>query len=782
MPVELNSELDRLEVARLDDLAATLTAAEAAMGSANIFVDTAAGLAGTVNDEYFSVPSADSAEFVVLYKNNAGVAQDTGKRYPSASAGMLRLNAGNHYPLKQVARNGVTSAAPQPFVDAVVDIKVIGLAAGKYARLTWYGNGDAGVALAYRRGMVFDVFDASTFATASVVEPLITYDDTSYTETMANGMTTRIYAKTLIAGVSVTITYLPDVFALTDGTSVYTEDPAFPGYSWIIDPACYVTLATPKETGLTINAGKAFPLKSAIRNGINSAARQNCLDAILDVKAIGVPDGYYLRFAWYGNGTTAFGAPNYGMEFEIALASTYATSPTVEKVTLYSDAGYEEQVVSGTVLTRTYRSTSRPGLAISITYDKAVFDQTAGTSVVLNNSAQPGYSWIIDPACYVPNVLASKGVVASGALVYSHTDTETLIAWRYSDTQDIRIGIGRYGVNNINDIGAIAFKAHGGGPLTLGGVWAVMTPRSTDWIGPFIVNATSGGSGDATQFTGGNHGYSGAGGAPTAEQVYRKAFADGRPLLSGDVGSAGVLTFQWENLVQGSNTRDVPRYILREQHSFTVRPGTIETTARINAMEALTVRRYHGLQAYLAGFNGTVHFLNGQQSARVTWANGLSSGAISGYPNAWAANFRGANGFNLLMWTDRTYGQGILDNLAPTADLFFTASTKAYSRMVEDAEQLTMAAGASFTWRGGYAMSPDLGSGIDLGARYHDAGREVLVAAITSAGSGRVALPTPDSAGRETTTRSGSVAFSPRVEPDGVAVSAAGYAVGFAST
>lgn len=86
MPVELNSELDRLGVAREVDLQATLDAANGALGSANIFTSTAAGLAGTANEQYFSVPSAESAEYLALYKNNAGAAQDTGKRYPSKAA------------------------------------------------------------------------------------------------------------------------------------------------------------------------------------------------------------------------------------------------------------------------------------------------------------------------------------------------------------------------------------------------------------------------------------------------------------------------------------------------------------------------------------------------------------------------------------------------------------------------------------------------------------------------------------------------------------------------
>lgn len=69
---EAESAAVRAEVAR-----------DAAQLSAGVFADTAAGLAATTIGKYFSVPSAESSEFLVLYRNNAGVAQEV-KRYPSS--------------------------------------------------------------------------------------------------------------------------------------------------------------------------------------------------------------------------------------------------------------------------------------------------------------------------------------------------------------------------------------------------------------------------------------------------------------------------------------------------------------------------------------------------------------------------------------------------------------------------------------------------------------------------------------------------------------------------
>ena len=57
----------------------------AQMAGAMTYASTAAGLAGTVNGSYFSVPSPESSEYIILYKNVAGSAVEQ-KRYPAASA------------------------------------------------------------------------------------------------------------------------------------------------------------------------------------------------------------------------------------------------------------------------------------------------------------------------------------------------------------------------------------------------------------------------------------------------------------------------------------------------------------------------------------------------------------------------------------------------------------------------------------------------------------------------------------------------------------------------
>lgn len=91
-----NADADRAAV-KADAAAAAAATAEnardAAQASGNFYPDTAAGLAATTDGQYFSVPSAESSEYLILYTNNAGGAQEV-KRYPSTKLITDRLMNG----------------------------------------------------------------------------------------------------------------------------------------------------------------------------------------------------------------------------------------------------------------------------------------------------------------------------------------------------------------------------------------------------------------------------------------------------------------------------------------------------------------------------------------------------------------------------------------------------------------------------------------------------------------------------------------------------------------
>lgn len=74
------SEADRSEAAR----AGAESAKDAALVLAGIYADTTEGMKVTAPGKVFGVPVANDLSSVILYKNQAGVAVDTGARYPSA--------------------------------------------------------------------------------------------------------------------------------------------------------------------------------------------------------------------------------------------------------------------------------------------------------------------------------------------------------------------------------------------------------------------------------------------------------------------------------------------------------------------------------------------------------------------------------------------------------------------------------------------------------------------------------------------------------------------------
>lgn len=76
----------------LSALSLTQSARDAAMLNAGLYQDISAGLVATSNGDFFSVPSADPHEYVILYKNNSGVAVEQG-RYPSAQAAIDAVTA-----------------------------------------------------------------------------------------------------------------------------------------------------------------------------------------------------------------------------------------------------------------------------------------------------------------------------------------------------------------------------------------------------------------------------------------------------------------------------------------------------------------------------------------------------------------------------------------------------------------------------------------------------------------------------------------------------------------
>lgn len=114
-----------------------------------VYATTAAGLAATTTGKYFSVPSADSAEYLILYQNSSGSAVEV-KRYPStAKTDPIQLSAIQGYAFAVSDAVGRVSAGVKDDGTVVVEaLDVTDLTVGVNGGVaSFQGNADKEYAL-----------------------------------------------------------------------------------------------------------------------------------------------------------------------------------------------------------------------------------------------------------------------------------------------------------------------------------------------------------------------------------------------------------------------------------------------------------------------------------------------------------------------------------------------------------------------------------------------------------------------------------------------------------
>lgn len=143
----IRSEFATDAVAAKDQAVTAKNAAEAARDaaqlSAGVYANTADGLAATTSGKYFSVPSATNSEYLILYKNSSGAADEV-KRYPSVAAltyprpvletvGTGLLDAG-----VQIAGSLITTVAAPSSADGFVETLSFNVTTAGYVRFYVY--------------------------------------------------------------------------------------------------------------------------------------------------------------------------------------------------------------------------------------------------------------------------------------------------------------------------------------------------------------------------------------------------------------------------------------------------------------------------------------------------------------------------------------------------------------------------------------------------------------------------------------------------------------------
>ncbi|WP_213305936.1 hypothetical protein [Paraburkholderia sacchari] len=691
----------------------------------------------------------------------------------AAPVGYLAENRGVDYPLRQQTRDGVTQPARPDIAAGVLDIRVFGAVSGKVYRLEWYGNGTTAWG-APNYQMLFGEYEAAAYATNSAagMRKIIDLNDIAATDVAAGsiggvssgGIVTRLFRGKLDTSIAFLVTL--DTSAFKPGASVVLNTAGQGGWSHIIDPSCYVpgSGASGAADALHINKGVDFPLRAATRDGVSTQCDALMASGLLEVKVNGAKAGKIYRLEWYGNGTTAFGAPNYQMLFSEYDGATFATdsASSMRKVVDLNDIAATDissgavGPVSDTLVTRIFCSPRDPSISFVVTYDPSAFAGTLGTSVALNNSIRKGYTHIIDPSCYIaPPTSAAGGSAENLPLAYSLSKGVLAYSMRLSETHDIKLTFGPAGGSGLYNFCDVFVAPHGGKPPSLTDrAWVQTTWAGTDWLGPYVVEAVS--NPDPTQasrsgyFTGGSHGSNNqlTGGDPTARVVSIRFQADGcaMDIASTTSGNARELMVALTNRIQANNTT---REVLEETYVLRITAGACEIGYRNRALEAVRVKTHYGLQINAKGFQDSVHFVGGQQQGRVACTASLNAGPYSKYPDVHWICMRGQYG-DVAMWLDPTFG--IVPSRPIDASQYagryepYTGSGKAYEVVVLKSSGYLIDAGNGYAFRGGYVWGANLSADalVDCAYRYLDGGRTRYAVVFSGAGAADVHLAPQD--------------------------------------
>ncbi|QXR37304.1 hypothetical protein EGK70_007390 [Alcaligenes aquatilis] len=695
-------------------------AADAAAMAGRVFDTSAQGIANTTNGQYFSVPASDAQDSLILYQNVNGNAVER-KRYPSSLFDSLTANRGKAFPLKAATRSGVVSEPRSASLTAFLKISVSGPAdeiLGRYFKIAYMQNGAIlnGVAA---NGIRIEEFDASTYATDGTATIIHATSDTpAEYDRIAGGIQTFVVTPALRPNIRISVTI--DADGLTPyGEQLQMGAEGENGWSWIIDPSCYLPIKAEPLGELRQNKGTMFPMRIVNRGGIVSLADPTIDNAVLFASVSGPAsevEGKYFRIAYLQNGASLTHGATTGIRIEQSDPASFSTTGAVLVIHASSDspAGYDRS--AGGIQTVVITPSQRPNIRITLTLDVDALPPW-GTHIQMGNTTSRYYSGIIDPSCYIPVSSTSsnfapwaKPTFVSFSAATGHLDTAAA-------TGSGKMTQFRFRPNGFNNLP----NPHGLGVADYGDPtianFVSYNSNTSEWFGVMHIRAVDGDGGRRIA-TGGNHGSDGgAGGERTARNISYEIYVDGIRLTSDFSGYAEKVEIVIVNELMAYNTVTLGRYVLRQSFSVMIRGNAVSVDAEYVAKEPIYIQRDSGLQLVSAGYMDTVIFPGGINTQRNPFDTFTSeSGPSSDAPDAWAVVMKGPQG-QIAMWMDRTFGLAALtEHVAPNRALVRAAkssSTKVYNSLIYGADlseapddtALFMQTGDSYRWRGGYTWS-----------------------------------------------------------------------------
>lgn len=639
-----------------------------------------------------------------------------------ASLDGLRINAGKVYPFKNISRDGVVSPSSSVWLDVILDVTVLNAKPDNYYQLAYFANGliKSGASPDGNGWRIYK-FDTSSFDITSNAVEII-----AYTEPQAKPKANSVDTVSLVSASGEVITITLDTSKLPpSGIPLAATTTSQKGYSDIIDPSCYLYTTdtdTAKERiavldSININSGKVYPLKYVKRGTSNVTPVVAWVDALLDVKVINAKEGCYYHIAYFSNGNTAFLPDGSGWGIQRFLKADYANDAAVDYLIGFRTA--QQQLKASGVDTITLKSTDGEVFVITLNVDKLPANGELITSTV---SDRKGYSYIIDPSCYIYSSASSTPSVDKQTTGMYATLTAGRLQVAYqSGAKEYRLTFAPNGHNGLPNI--VGYEHRNVGDVS----WTVYYHQDTDWLPPLKVIA--GYTGDSSGITtGGNHGGDGGGGgAKTARNVYYSVKFDGMQQDAFD-GYCDTVEITHVNELMATNTIDVGRYVIREAFNLKIINGAITVTAQRTALEPVTIINDYGIMAVSGGFRGSYLILDGQYATRQQGYPEFDSGAKSAYPNAWAIVAQ-ENNDQLVMWLDRSYGIGD-GRYVSDADSILkrgpTTNSKIYASIVAN-QYIDMQAGDNYAWRGGYHVKSVATKPLGADSEFSANGKNVIV-------------------------------------------------------
>lgn len=627
----------------------------------------------------------------------------TGTTGITTAKGYIENNRGVDYPLRNLTKDGQVHAVSQTVKDAVLDAKVLNATPGKIYAISYISKGNNG-----SYGLTVDEFDEATFSSnsASSRRRVAYYVDFPFSAPLDN-VTTRVIEK---EGKVFIVTV--DYSKITTTALNISETTAGVAQGAVIDKGNYVYKPSfPVGLGkFENNRGVDYPLKSVIKDGVKSPVSQTVKDVILDAKVINAVQGKYYTIAYISNGFNGSYGITINQYDKAGFGSNSAASES--QVTYYMNEPFEAPAEN--LVTRVLNAGDLI-FVITIDYSKIPTNNLN----LSNTSLGQALSAVIDESNYI---FQKKQTIEAGKDRYSFpmaalkTGTTLAVKFVYSDTQNMIIEFDLLGINQITHLKRLYLQDKVAGTLDndLYANRVLLYEASSDWISPYRIEALNNGNGNSLFTTGANHGTVNGEGFPTARNGGAKIFADNLELRDGEVAFAREkVVIETVQFVSAFNTIDLntgaKRDSLKETIKHTITPGNIAVSLNFEALEDLLVKNYAGLQMQKGVWGSSVYFMEDAAAPMVydiTGANSATSSTkANAQPDRWVAK---SSGNTVVAYYDKEIGLGSRAYVSDTEAMLYTTGTKLYGKLIYNTNGVTLTAGDSFYWCGGYTFTKGL--------------------------------------------------------------------------